>query len=43
MRRLEHSVLKFWEKADKGRQTVLPHEFFYADPQVRRTGAVLPD
>ncbi|MBF9237233.1 deoxyhypusine synthase family protein [Hymenobacter sp. BT683] len=29
MRRLEHSVLKFWEKADKAGEAYFPHEFFY--------------
>ena len=29
MRRLEHSVLKFWERADKARKAYFPHEFFY--------------
>ncbi|UOQ99536.1 deoxyhypusine synthase family protein [Hymenobacter sp. 5317J-9] len=29
MRRLEHSVLKFWEKADKAGESYFPHEFFY--------------
>ena len=29
MRRLEHSVLKFWEKADKAKEQYFPHEFFY--------------
>ncbi|TDN40301.1 deoxyhypusine synthase [Hymenobacter sp. UV11] len=29
MRRLEHVVLKFWEKADKAGEAYFPHEFFY--------------
>ncbi|MDJ0363972.1 deoxyhypusine synthase family protein [Hymenobacter sp. H14-R3] len=29
MRRLEHVVLKFWEKADKAGEAHFPHEFFY--------------
>ncbi|WP_347158639.1 deoxyhypusine synthase family protein [Pontibacter chitinilyticus] len=29
MRRLEHTVLKFWEKADKEGKSYFPHEFFY--------------
>ena len=29
MRRLEHVVLKFWEKADQEGKTYFPHEFFY--------------
>ena len=29
MRRLEHVVLKFWEKADKEGKAYFPHEFFY--------------
>ena len=29
MRRLEHVVLKFWERADKARESYFPHEFFY--------------
>ncbi|AWM32871.1 deoxyhypusine synthase family protein [Hymenobacter nivis] len=29
MRRLEHTVLKFWEKADKAGEACFPHEFFY--------------
>ncbi|GAB3634675.1 deoxyhypusine synthase family protein [Hymenobacter arcticus] len=29
MRRLEHTVLKFWEKADKAGEAYFPHEFFY--------------
>ena len=29
MRRLEHSVLKFWEKADSAGESYFPHEFFY--------------
>ncbi|GAA4354874.1 deoxyhypusine synthase family protein [Hymenobacter saemangeumensis] len=29
MRRLEHVVLKFWEKADKAGESYFPHEFFY--------------
>ncbi|QKG58912.1 deoxyhypusine synthase family protein [Hymenobacter sp. BRD128] len=29
MRRLEHTVLKFWEKADKEGKAYFPHEFFY--------------
>jgi len=29
MRRLEHTVLKFWEKADKAGEAFFPHEFFY--------------
>ncbi|WP_242929314.1 deoxyhypusine synthase family protein [Pontibacter vulgaris] len=29
MRRLEHTVLKFWEKADQEGKSYFPHEFFY--------------
>ena len=29
MRRIEHTVLKFWEKADKAGEAYFPHEFFY--------------
>ena len=29
MRRIEHTVLKFWERADKAREAYFPHEFFY--------------
>ncbi|MDB5233792.1 MAG: deoxyhypusine synthase, partial [Hymenobacter sp.] len=29
MRRLEHVVLKYWEKADKAGESYFPHEFFY--------------
>lgn len=29
MRRIEHTVLKFWEQADKAGETYFPHEFFY--------------
>lgn len=29
MRRLEHTVLKFWEKADQEGKAYFPHEFFY--------------
>lgn len=29
MRRIEHTVLKFWEKADKAGESYFPHEFFY--------------
>ena len=29
MRRLEHVVLKFWERADKAGEAYFPHEFFY--------------
>jgi len=29
MRRLEHTVLKFWEQADKAGEAYFPHEFFY--------------
>ncbi|WP_426060188.1 deoxyhypusine synthase family protein [Hymenobacter sp. B1770] len=29
MRRIEHTVLKFWEKADKTGESYFPHEFFY--------------
>lgn len=29
MRRLENTVLKFWEKADKEGKSYFPHEFFY--------------
>src|SRR6476469_10236516 len=29
MRRLEHVVLKYWEKADKAGEAYFPHEFFY--------------
>ncbi|TGE15778.1 deoxyhypusine synthase family protein [Hymenobacter elongatus] len=35
MRRLEHSVLKFWEKADKAKEQYFPHEFFY---QILKSG-----
>ncbi|WP_375434124.1 deoxyhypusine synthase family protein [uncultured Hymenobacter sp.] len=35
MRRLEHSVLKFWEQADKAGERYFPHEFFY---QILRSG-----
>jgi deoxyhypusine synthase len=35
MRRLEHSVLKFWEQADKAGQRYFPHEFFY---QILKSG-----
>ncbi|SHL12938.1 deoxyhypusine synthase family protein [Hymenobacter psychrotolerans] len=35
MRRLEHSVLKFWEKADKAGERYFPHEFFY---QILKSG-----
>src|SRR6188474_1711560 len=29
MRRLENTVLKFWEKADKAGEAYFPHQFFY--------------
>ena len=29
MRRIEHTVLKFWEKADQEGKSYFPHEFFY--------------
>jgi deoxyhypusine synthase len=29
MRRIEHTVLKFWEKADQAGEAYFPHEFFY--------------
>lgn len=29
MRRLEHTVLKFWKQADKAGEAYFPHEFFY--------------
>ncbi|PIQ19992.1 MAG: deoxyhypusine synthase [Cytophagales bacterium CG18_big_fil_WC_8_21_14_2_50_42_9] len=29
MRRIEHTVLKFWEKADQEGKAYFPHEFFY--------------
>jgi len=35
MRRLEHSVVKFWEKADKAGEQYFPHEFFY---QILKSG-----
>ncbi|WP_400190213.1 deoxyhypusine synthase family protein [Hymenobacter sp. B81] len=35
MRRLEHSVLKFWEQADKKGERYFPHEFFY---QILKSG-----
>ena len=35
MRRLEHSVLKFWEQADKAGERYFPHEFFY---QILKSG-----
>ncbi|RTQ47804.1 deoxyhypusine synthase [Hymenobacter gummosus] len=35
MRRLEHSVLKFWEKADQAGERYFPHEFFY---QILKSG-----
>ncbi|WP_303311832.1 deoxyhypusine synthase family protein [Hymenobacter sp. BT730] len=35
MRRLEHSVLKFWENADKAGERYFPHEFFY---QILKSG-----
>jgi len=35
MRRLEHTVLKFWEKADKAGEAYFPHEFFY---QILKSG-----
>ena len=35
MRRLEHTVLKFWEKADQAGEAYFPHEFFY---QILRSG-----
>ncbi|RZK31959.1 MAG: deoxyhypusine synthase, partial [Hymenobacter sp.] len=35
MRRIEHTVLKFWEKADAEGKQYFPHEFFY---QILRSG-----
>jgi deoxyhypusine synthase len=35
MRRLENSVLKFWEKADQAGEQYFPHEFFY---QILKSG-----
>ena len=35
MRRIEHTVLKFWEKADKAGEAYFPHEFFY---QILKSG-----
>lgn len=35
MRRLEDSVLKFWEKADQAGEQYFPHEFFY---QILKSG-----
>ena len=35
MRRIEHTVLKFWEKADAAGESYFPHEFFY---QILRSG-----
>ncbi|WP_375418983.1 deoxyhypusine synthase family protein [uncultured Hymenobacter sp.] len=35
MRRLEHTVLKFWEQADKAGEAYFPHEFFY---QILKSG-----
>ena len=35
MRRLEHSVLKYWEMADKAGERYFPHEFFY---QILKSG-----
>ncbi|SMB97989.1 homospermidine synthase (spermidine-specific) [Hymenobacter roseosalivarius DSM 11622] len=35
MRRLEHSVLKFWEQADTAGERYFPHEFFY---QILKSG-----
>ncbi|MCC9135238.1 deoxyhypusine synthase family protein [Pontibacter silvestris] len=29
MRRIEHTVLKFWQKADQAGESYFPHEFFY--------------
>src|SRR5688500_13129912 len=29
MRRIENTVLKFWEKSDKAGESYFPHEFFY--------------
>ena len=29
MRRLEHSVLKYWQKADQAGEAYFPHQFFY--------------
>ncbi|WP_046242983.1 deoxyhypusine synthase family protein [Hymenobacter terrenus] len=29
MRRIEHTVLKFWEQADSAGESYFPHEFFY--------------
>lgn len=35
MRRIEHTVLKFWEQADQAGEAYFPHEFFY---QILRSG-----
>jgi deoxyhypusine synthase len=35
MRRIEHTVLKFWEKADQAGEAYFPHEFFY---QILKSG-----
>jgi len=35
MRRIEHTVLKFWEQADKAGEAYFPHEFFY---QILKSG-----
>ena len=43
MRRIEHTVLKFWEKADSAGEAYFPHEFFYPDFAEWRARAVLPD
>ncbi|MBX0288909.1 deoxyhypusine synthase family protein [Hymenobacter sp. HSC-4F20] len=35
MRRIEHTVLKFWEQADQAGEAYFPHEFFY---QILKSG-----
>jgi deoxyhypusine synthase len=35
MRRIEHTVLKHWEKADQAGESYFPHEFFY---QILKSG-----
>ncbi|MGI4864937.1 MAG: deoxyhypusine synthase family protein [Janthinobacterium lividum] len=35
MRRIEHTVLKFWEQADQAGESYFPHEFFY---QILKSG-----
>ncbi|MBO3269218.1 MULTISPECIES: deoxyhypusine synthase family protein [Hymenobacter] len=35
MRRIENTVLKFWEKADQASEAYFPHEFFY---QILKSG-----